>query len=62
MKKIAKLLVPALIAVVLFGACEDQMDELTVQEVLTEMPPKSKIKLPPGYVEDSTNEESDSGE
>jgi hypothetical protein len=53
MRKIYKLLIPAFIAVVLCSACEDPMEEMAIedvaQETFSEMPPKSKIKLPPGY-------------
>lgn len=56
MKNIFKLLVPAIIAIALFASCEDRMDEIIVKEATEEnvdggkyIPPKSKIKLPPGY-------------
>lgn len=53
MRKIYKLLIPAFIAVVLCSACEDPMEEIAVDEMavetFSELPPKNKIKLPPGY-------------
>lgn len=56
MRKISRLLIPAFIAVALLSGCEDKMDEITIEEGAIEtfgnaeaMPPKSKIKLPPGY-------------
>lgn len=56
MRRITKLLVPAFIAVAMLSACEDKMDEMTIGNGTIEtfgetevMPPKSKIKLPPGY-------------
>lgn len=56
MRKVTKLLIPAFIAVVMLSACEDKMDEITIENGAIEtfgetevMPPKSKIKLPPGY-------------
>lgn len=56
MRKIYKLLIPAFIAVVLCVACEDPMEEMAIEEVtveaFSELPPKSKLKLPPGYDRD----------
>lgn len=56
MRKITRLLIPAFIAIAMLSACEDQMDEMTIEQAAIEtygdteaMPPKSKIKLPPGY-------------
>lgn len=56
MRKITRLLIPAFIAVAMLSACEDPMEEMTIDKGSIEtfgdteaMPPKSKIKLPPGY-------------
>lgn len=53
MRKIYQFLIPAFIAIVLCSSCEDPMEEMAVEDVYletgTELPPKSKIKLPPGF-------------
>ena len=65
MRKINKLLIPAFVAVVLCSACEDPMEEMAVEEVtletFSELPPKNKIKLPPGYDRPSSESTSSSG-
>ncbi len=58
MRKIYKLLIPAFVAIVLCSACEDPMQEMVIEdaalETYSELPPKSKLKLPPGYDRPST--------
>lgn len=56
MRKITRLLIPAFIAVAMLSACEDPMEEMTIDKGSIEtfgdtemIPPKSKLKLPPGY-------------
>ena len=55
MKRIVKLLIPAFIAVALFGSCEDKMEEMVKDGAVIEntdkqstLPPKHKIMVPPG--------------
>ncbi len=55
MKRMFKLLIPAIVAVALFASCEDQMDEMVVKDAAVEaaaksavmMPDKPLIKVPP---------------
>ena len=64
MRKIYKFLIPAFIAVVLCSACEDPMEGMAIEEApieaFSELPPKNKIKLPPGYDRPETKSESTS--
>lgn len=68
MRKITRLLIPAFIAVAMLSACEDPMDEMTIEKGAIEtfgdmeaMPPKSKIKLPPGYERPTSSSSSETG-
>lgn len=68
MRKITRLLIPAFIAVAMLASCEDHMDEMTIENDAIEtfgdmetMPPKSKIKLPPGYERPTSSSSTETG-